>query len=227
MSRTPTWLKKTNLKNLESHSSTKNSFNEDYFENGEELGLSGYSNYKWMPERTIPFCHTIAQYLDIKREDSILDYGCAKGFMVKAFRLLGYQAYGVDISSYALTHCDHEVKSYLYMPIGDYSEGYDWIISKDVLEHVPYDEIDKVISSFSSVENVFIVVPLGRDEKYNVPEYEEDVTHHIREPASWWINKFDEHGYDIYKFSNQVKWMKDNWAQYENGNGFFTFKKRK
>lgn len=219
---------KTDSTNLQILSSTKNSFNEDYFENGEELGISGYSNYHWMPERTIPFCHTIAQYLNIGREQAILDYGCAKGFMVKAFRMLGYQAFGTDISEYALENADPEIKEFVYKinPEG-LVYSYDWVISKDVLEHVPYNRIDSVIKLISRLSpNVFMVVPLGRDGKYNVPEYEEDVTHHIREPASWWINKFDEHGYDIHKFSNQVKWMKDNWAQYENGNGFFTFKKR-
>lgn len=223
---------KKDLKNSQTLSSTKNSFDEDYFENGEELGISGYSNYHWMPERTIPFCHTIAQYLDIKREQRILDFGCSKGFMVKAFRMLGYQAFGTDISDYALENGDPEIKQFLYHERDNDScfvvgYCYDWVISKDVLEHVPYEKIDDVIEGFNcEAPNVFIIVPLGRDGKYNVPEYEEDVTHHIRESASWWINKFDEHGYDIVKYSNRIKWMKDNWAQYENGNGFFTFKKR-
>lgn len=212
--------------------STKNSFDFEYYEKGEELGISGYTNYRWMPERTIPFCHTIIQYLGIERNQKILDYGCAKGFMVKAFRMLGYDAWGQDISRYALENADPETKNYLYH-VEDSKAfttkfPYNWVVSKDVLEHVPYDQIDDVIEHIScEAPDVFMIVPLGRNGQYNILEYENDITHQIREPAAWWINLFDEHGFDIVKYSNRVKWMKDNWSCHENGNGFFTFKSRK
>ena len=34
-------------------------YNQDYFERGIELGISGYNNYRWMPEFTIPMAMTM------------------------------------------------------------------------------------------------------------------------------------------------------------------------
>ena len=43
-----------------------------------------------------------------------MDIGCAKGFLVLAFRNLSIEAYGVDISEYAISNAPNEVKQYLY-----------------------------------------------------------------------------------------------------------------
>jgi 2-polyprenyl-3-methyl-5-hydroxy-6-metoxy-1,4-benzoquinol methylase len=70
-------------------------FNKDYYEDGVRKHISGYENYRWMPERSIP------EALDIKNNfkfNTCVDYGCAKGFLVSALRLMGCDAYGEDIS---------------------------------------------------------------------------------------------------------------------------------
>ena len=65
-------------------------YNEDYYENGLALGCSGYSNYRWIPELTIPMAYHIINGLNISENSRILDYGCAKGYLVSAFKLLGF-----------------------------------------------------------------------------------------------------------------------------------------
>ena len=84
-------------------------FNEDYYERGAETGKSLYSHYRWMPELTIPMAHHIAKYMDLHESEKVLDFGCAKGFTVKALRLLGYKAFGVDVSQYAFDEMDAKV----------------------------------------------------------------------------------------------------------------------
>ena len=81
---------------LEVEEAEESVYNESYFERGLESGLSLYQNYRWIPELTIPMAMTIIDFLGIKRHQTILDFGCAKGFLVKAFRLLYRSAYGVD-----------------------------------------------------------------------------------------------------------------------------------
>ena len=61
-----------------------NYYDRDYFENGHETGKSGYSNYRWLGEPTIKMSESIISYCDLEINDSILDYGCAKGFLIKA-----------------------------------------------------------------------------------------------------------------------------------------------
>jgi len=155
-------------------------YDETYYENGLEAGVSCYEKYRWLPELTIPMCAEIIELLEIDREQTILDFGCAKGFMVKAFRMLHRQAWGYDISEYAhLTGCVSE-----YM-VPNLNNHYDWVIAKDVFEHITPPELDIIIDCLNC-NQIFAVVPLAANGKYMNPSDEKDVTHIIRENLGWW-----------------------------------------
>ena len=198
----------------------KNLYDRDYFECGIESGKSCYSNYRWIPELTIPMAFRLIEYLNILPSDKILDFGCAKGYLVKAFRLLYREAFGYDISDYARATAPADIKNYI---LDDYhTENYDWVISKDVFEHIPYEEIDDTIKSLSIVaKKIFCVVPLGENNRYVIPAYELDATHIIRENLHWWENRFMENGLKVQVACYKVKHIKENWESYEKGNGFF------
>ncbi len=204
-----------------------NLYNEDYFERGCSTGLSCYSNYRWIPELTIPMCAEMIAHLNIDESKTVLDFGCAKGYSVKAFRLLYRNAYGVDISSYATSSAPSEVLPYIHLinPGDDIplinNTAYDWTIAKDVLEHVDYTDIKSVLSKIrAATKNLFVIVPLGKDGKYVVPAYDLDVTHRIREPLEWWENTVKECGFNVQESTYSVKHIKNNWASWEFGNGF-------
>ena len=207
-----------------------NLYNKDYYENGVELNISGYTNFQWMPTMTKAMCKTIIEHLDIKKKNTILDFGCAKGFIVKAFCQLGYQAYGVDISEYAYSQRDKDV----YDRIFHYSDTealkrilstfdpFDFIISKDVFEHIPYEEIGSLLKTLSIFSHkIFAIVPLGDKGKYIIPDYENDITHIIRENREWWEQTFIDNGFELEKFDYLIPGIKDNWSEYKEGNGFF------
>lgn len=201
------------------------SYSEDYYERGIELGISGYTNYRWIPELTIPLCASLCELLKIFDDDKILDFGCAKGYMVKAFRLLHKQCWGVDISDYALKCAPSDVSKYLYNNL-DFVGEFDWIIAKDVLEHVEYDQIDELISKLASkTENMLCIVPLGAGKKYVIPSHDLDITHIIKQPMLWWENKFIENGFDFCEASYKMKYVKENYAKWEKGFGFFILHK--
>ena len=88
-------------------------FDEDYFLRGRQTGKSLYVDYRWLPELTVPMVSAIVSHLGIEPDHTILDYGCARGYVVKAFRQLGYKAFGVDISEWAIRNADEETKPYL------------------------------------------------------------------------------------------------------------------
>jgi SAM-dependent methyltransferase len=202
-----------------------NLYNEDYYERGIELGISGYSNYRWIPELTLPLAFRLIEHLKISEQSKILDYGCAKGYLVKALRLLHRDAYGYDISEYAVENCPHEIQKYINPDLESYY--FDWIICKDVLEHVPYETMNDVLQHMLSMaDRFFIVVPLGEDGKYVVPAYEHDNTHVIREPMSWWVDTFEKNGFVVMSKSYLVKNIKENYAQHKKGNGFFILQKK-
>src|SRR5579862_3672374 len=88
-------------------------YDESYFLRGKESGKSLYENYRWMPDLTIPMVQRIIEHCGIRRGDSILDFGCARGYVVRAFRELGYNAYGYDISRWAIENADLAAYPYL------------------------------------------------------------------------------------------------------------------
>ena len=202
----------------------KNLYDEDYFERGIENKKSCYTNYRWIPELTIPLAFSMIEYLKISPEEKILDFGCAKGYLVKAFRLLHRQAFGYDISDYAKESAPYDVKKFF---VETCAGDYDWVISKDVFEHVPYEEIDATLKKLSrSTRKMFCIIPLGEDGKYIVPAYELDATHIIRENLDWWIEKFSANGFSVESADYKVKYIKENWSKWERGNGFFTLSSR-
>jgi 2-polyprenyl-3-methyl-5-hydroxy-6-metoxy-1,4-benzoquinol methylase len=155
------WVKpgKTSLKIIRKEYHMKNLYNENYFERGIETNLSCYSNYRWIPELTISMAARLIEYLCITEKDTVLDYGCAKGYLVNAFRLLHREAYGYDISDYAVANAHPDVIKYVSNTLSNF---YDWIISKDVFEHIPYEDILNVMIDLSyRCRNMFVIVPLG------------------------------------------------------------------
>lgn len=201
-----------------------NNYNEDYYENGVQLGISGYTNYRWMPKLTIPLAETVIEYLAIKKTDKLLDFGCAKGFLVKAFTDLGYKCDGVDISEYAIEKAPPEIRQKLFIYKEDnlFGKFYDTVIAKDVFEHIDPTILSGILCELQKIsDRLFCVVPLGDGEKYIVPEYESDITHIIRQPKDWWIDFFELNGYKVQYFSYIMDGLKDNWSHYKEGNGFF------
>ena len=205
-------------------------YDSKYFETGVQFGISGYQDYRWMPERTIRFVHKIIKELGLRDGDTVLDYGCAKGFMVKAFRLLDIDAYGCDISEYAIKEADKEVADYLKLMKDTkipFNKHFRQIIAKDVFEHLEEGELEKTLRECNKVsDRLFVITPLGDGKKFVIPSYELDITHVLRQPREWWEKKFEANGWELEKFSYLINGMKDNWAKYEKGNGFFFLNKR-
>ena len=202
-------------------------YDEDYFMHGKKTGKSLYDNYRWLPELTIPMCQAIVDYCGIVKRDRVLDFGCARGYVVKALRQLGYDAYGTDVSRWAIDNCDEDARPYLNLNANSdpplLAMGFDWIIAKDVLEHIPYVgyTITQLMSAAS--KGVFAVVPLAPFDgsPYVVEEYEGDVTHVQRLTLGSWIDMFVRFGWRV-EASYRVPGVKDNYAHYKNGNGFIT-----
>ena len=209
-----------------------NPYNEDYFQRGVELGISCYSNFRWLPELTIPAAFRLIEYLRITENQTVLDFGASYGYMVKALRLLHRQAWGCDISQHAIENAPNDVRQYLRLmtSIEDtplcHGKPFDYILARDVLEHVSYTEINHTLSILRQRGTVlFSVIPLGNGKgKYVIPSAENDITHEIREDLHWWCDKFIENGFRVQEAIYNVKGLKDTWKEWldKKGYGFFT-----
>lgn len=153
-------------------------FDEDYFLRGKSTGKSNYENYTWKRDLTVFCAHRMAMLLGCQQGDRILDYGCSRGYYVRALRMAGYDATGFDISKWAIANCDPEVKGLVGNSLPDHTVR--WIIAKDVLEHIGCDELTNVISAFMRIatKGALIVVPLSNGlAKFVAPQDNEDPTH--------------------------------------------------
>ena len=163
----------------------------------------------------------IQEYFDF---NTCVDYGCAKGFLVHALRIIGCDAYGEDISEYAVTNCHPEVEEYISLPN---EKKYDLLICKDVLEHIEVKDIPGVLENFKDKSHqFFFTIPLGDKDRFRIREYEVDITHVTKKDEEWWINMFESQGFKLNKFSYQFGSIKKKWIdQYPYGNGFFVLQK--
>jgi len=196
-----------------------NEYNEDYFEHGEEKGISGYTNYSYMPTRSYEEASMLKERW---KEGRILDYGCAKGYLVHALNQLGFEAYGYDLSTYAIDNCHPQVKELIYNVLDD--SKYEYVICKDVMEHIPEDKIVNTLKEIKHVmgEEALFVIPLGDDNKFRIREYEYDITHVTKKDEDWWVDKFKEAGFIINNFKYVYGDIKKKWTgKYDYGNGFF------
>lgn len=206
-------------------------YGHDYFEKGIHLGISGYANYSWMPELTMRMAHFMITKLGL-HGDIVLDFGCAKGYLVHAFRLLEIEAYGCDVSSYAIDCCPSQIRNFLFdlskeslsSIINDVKPS--CIIAKDVLEHLDEKLLRQTLRTISRFKPriIFVAVPLSNldDEPYIVPSYEADVTHILRKSRPWWISLFHQY-FSEYTIDamNKFQGCKDNWTNiYPGGNLF-------
>jgi SAM-dependent methyltransferase len=82
-------------------------FGREYFDGSREQGYGGYH----YDGRWIPIAEDIINHFGLKSGSNILDVGCAKGFLVKDLMSVcpGLEAFGIDISEYAVKNCEHEV----------------------------------------------------------------------------------------------------------------------
>ena len=82
-------------------------YGELYFDGPREVGYGGYR----YDGRWVPIAEDFVRHFKLKPADRVLDVGCAKGFLVKDLMSVcpGLQAFGIDISEYALMHCEPDV----------------------------------------------------------------------------------------------------------------------
>lgn len=168
----------------------------------------------------------LANYLNIQDNETLLDYGCARGFLVRALRHHGVKAYGYDISEWAITNCDPNIKDYVGLNLNPKAK-YDHIVSLNVLEHIPNDELNGVLSSIFKMakKTTTIVVPLTStpNGQYVYSDDEKDSTHVQRKTFGGWITLLRKHADDKFLVTGgfDLDLLKLSVKNYPNSTGLF------
>lgn len=118
-----------------------------------------------------------------------LDAGCAMGFLVEALRDRGVEAFGVDISEYALQNVRGDIQPFCWRgSVADpLPRRYDLIICIEVLEHTPSAVAEQAIASFCDATDdvLFSSTPF---------DYRE-ATHINVQPPEYWAYQFALHNF--------------------------------
>jgi SAM-dependent methyltransferase len=120
---------------------------------------------------------------------TVLDVGCAIGFLVEALRERGVDARGIDISEYAISQVPESLKPYCTVASAtDELDGdYDVITCIEVLEHLPPELAKEAIDNLTRHTDriVFSSTPYDTRETTHV---------NVRQPDDW-VRLFAERGF--------------------------------
>lgn len=163
-------------------------YNEDYYKHG--CGPIPYIG----PKHWIDFFGMVADKLIANyHPTTVLDAGCAVGYLVAALRDRGVDAYGIDISEYAISQVRDDIKSYCVVgsltdPLPEtLPKHYDLVTNIEVLEHLYAEEAPIAVANLCSLSDTIIFSSSPDD--YSEP------THVNVQQREYWAKLFAQNGF--------------------------------
>ncbi len=170
----------------------------------------GYGGFEYNPRFWKPVVPTFERHWNLTSNNSILDVGCAKGFMLNDFMLAipGIKIAGIDISSYAISKAMDSVKKYVKVAnatdLPYENSTFDYVISINSIHNLPLDECAKALKEIQRVsrKGSFITVDAYRDEKEMERMFAWNLTAKTIMSIDQWKEFFTDNGYtgDYYWF---------------------------
>ena len=174
-------------------------FGEMYFDGPREYGYGGYR----YDGRWIPVAEDIVKHFNLRAGDRVLDVGCAKGFLVKDLMKVcpGLEAFGLDVSTYALMHCEPEVIGRLRLGTAEAlpfpERSFQCVLSLNTVHNFPRLRAAKVMREIQRVSagRAFVQV-----DSYYTPEQKDTfeswvLTAEFHDYPDNWMKVFREAGY--------------------------------
>jgi 2-polyprenyl-3-methyl-5-hydroxy-6-metoxy-1,4-benzoquinol methylase/chromosome segregation ATPase len=138
----------------------------------------------------VNFFSTIADHLTRSlNPKTVLDAGCAMGFLVESLWDRGVEAWGFDISPYAISQVRLDIQPYCSVAsVADPIQGrYDLITCIEVLEHVSEEAALQAIENFTKATDTILFSSSPND-------FGEPTHVSVRQPM-WWLTRFAALGF--------------------------------
>ncbi len=152
------------------HRQVARQFGREYFDGDRLYGYGGYSYHPRFWQETVK---RFGDYYGLTNESSVLDVGCAKGYMLHDFKELlpGLHIAGVDVSAYALAHSLEAVRPYLRMgnatdlPFPD--KSFDLVISINTVHNLNLEDCSRALKEIQRVSKhaAFVTMDAWRTEE--------------------------------------------------------------
>jgi SAM-dependent methyltransferase len=120
---------------------------------------------------------------------TVLDAGCAHGFLVAALRERGVEAWGIDVSEYALEQVPHAVREFcrLQSVTDDLARDYELIVCIEVFEHLGADEAERAAVNVAAHTSSLLFSSTPHDFR--------EPTHRNVRPPEYWAGLFARYGF--------------------------------
>ena len=174
-------------------------YGEMYWDGPREYGYGGYRyDGRWRP-----VAGDIIAHFGLEPGMRALDVGCGKGFLVKDLMLEcpGLEAFGLDISLYALMHCDPDVIGRLHLGTADElpfpDDSFDCVLSLNTIHNLPRP---RAVTAMREIERLSGGRAFVQVDSYRTPEQKEIfeswvLTAEFHDYPEGWIELFGEAGY--------------------------------
>jgi len=163
----------------------------------------GYGGFKYISRFWQPVVPTFKDYWQLTGSSSLLDVGCAKGFMLHDLKELipGITVKGVDISQYAIDQAMDDIKSHVqvanatHLPFAD--KSFDVVISINTVHNLERGECGLALQEIERVSRgkSFITVDAYRNDEEKERMYAWNLTAKTIMSVDEWIAFFKEVGY--------------------------------
>lgn len=122
------------------------------------------------------------------RPRSVLDVGCAMGMLVEGLRDQGVDAWGLDVSAYAISQARADIRAFCRVgsAADEFERDYDLITCIEVLEHLPAAEADRAVANFARHSGLVLLS--------STPDDYQEPTHINVQPTDYWVGLFARHG---------------------------------
>lgn len=184
----------------EEHRAIARRFGREFFDGDRLTGYGGYSyNARFWTE-------TVARFRDhynLPNDCSILDVGCAKGFMLHDFALLMPDATlaGIDVSEYAIEHAIEDMRPIVKTGSAEDlhfdDNSFDLVISINTIHNLPRDRCAMALREIERVSRraAFITVDAWHNETEKENMLKWNLTAQTYMHVDDWIALFQEVGY--------------------------------
>jgi len=175
-------------------------FGKEFFDGDRSHGYGGfsYNSRFWSP--VVP---TLKEYFLLTPQSSLLDVGCAKGFMLYdiADAIPGINLKGIDVSEYAISNAiedmqkNIQVADAIELPFED--KSFDVVISINTVHNLEKDDLATALQEIERVSKgkSFITVDAYNSEEEKERMYAWNLTAKTIMSVDEWIIFFEEVGY--------------------------------
>jgi len=191
----------------EDHRNVARQFGHEFFDGDR---LYGYGGYSYNPRFWQDTVRRFKEHYQLSKDASVLDVGCAKGFMLHDFKELmpSLNVAGVDVSEYAIDHAIESVKPFLrvadarQLPFPDNS--FDLVISINSIHNLPWEQCKEAVQEIERVSRAhsFLTVDAWHNEEQHEQMLKWNLTALTYMHVAEWEDLFRETGYtgDYYWF---------------------------